>query len=152
VVDGQLQKTGREAAAKITGRKFSEKEDRWTVDLRALYDVSGLTKLEREFVYVRGREPRVEITDRVEFATPKTYGTALMTLGEWSEPGEGKLMFKDGEGALEVEITASQPVVIKGEILEANLRGPKTPPQRVGIDFAEPVRKAEIKMVIRPAR
>lgn len=152
VVDGQLQKTGREAAAKIIDRQFSDKEDRWTVDLSKLYDVTGLKTLEREFVYVRGREPRVKITDRVEFSSPKTYGTALMTLGEWSEPGEGKLTFKDGEGVLEVEITASQPVVIQGEILEANLRGPKTPPQRVGIDFAEPVRKAEIKMVIRPAR
>jgi len=32
------------------------------------------------------------------------------------------------------------------------LRGPKTPPQRVGIDFTAPVSQAEMKMVIRPAR
>jgi len=152
VVDGQLQKSGRDAAAKIIRRDFSEKEDRWTVDLRALYEVSGLKKLEREFVYVRGSRPRVEITDRVEFATEKTYGTALMTLGEWSEQGEGKLRFKDGEGVLDVEVTASVPFTIKGETITANLRGPKTPPQRVGIDFNKPVREAELKMVITPGR
>lgn len=152
VVDGQLQKTGRDAAAKIKDRKFSEKEDRWTVDLRDLYDVSGLKKLEREFLYVRGSKPRVEITDRVEFAAPKTYGTALMTLGAWSESGEGRLTFKDGEGVLDVEITASAPFTLKSETIQANLRGPKTPPQRVGIDFREPVREAEIKMVITPGR
>jgi hypothetical protein len=41
---------------------------------------------------------------------------------------------------------------VKSEVLEANLRGPKTPPQRVGIDFTEPVKEAEMKMIIRPAR
>jgi hypothetical protein len=150
LVDGQWQKTGREAAAKVTARKFSEKEDRWTVDLRACYDVRGLQKLEREFVYHRGRRPYVEVIDRVAFTTPKTFGTALMTLGEWREEGDGRLRFTDGEGSLDVEISASAPVTVKGETLEANLRGPKTPPQRVGIDFTEPVKEAEMKMIIRP--
>ncbi len=152
LIDGQWQKEGREAAAKVTDRKFSEQEDRWTVDLRDCYDVQALKKLEREFVYHRGRDPYVEIIDRVEFTSPKTFGTALMTLGDWREPGEGKLRFTDGEGVLDVEITASAPFTVKGEVLEANLRGPKTPPQRVGIDFTEPVKEAELKMVVRPAR
>lgn len=152
LVDGQWQKEGRAAAARVTGRKFGAEEDRWTVDLRDCYDVRGLKKLEREFVYHRGRDPRVEVIDRVEFASPKKFGTALMTLGEWREQGEGKLRFTDGEGVLDVEITASAPFAVKGEILEANLRGPKTPPRRVGLDFTEPVKEAEMKVVIRPAR
>lgn len=150
LIDGQWQKEGREAAARVTGRKFSQKEARWTVDLRDCYDVAGLKKLEREFVYHRGRDPYVEIIDRVEFTSPKTFGTALMTLGDWREQAEGKLRFMDGDGVLDVEITASAPFHVKSEVLEANLRGPKTPPQRVGIDFTEPVKEAEMKMVIRP--
>lgn len=152
VIDGKWQKEGREAAAKVTDRKFSENEDRWTVDLKDCYDVAALKKLEREFVYHRGPDPHVEIIDRVEFTSPKTFGTALMTLGEWREQGEGKLRFTDGEGVLDVEITASAPFAVQGEVLQANLRGPKTPPQRIGVDFTEPVSQAEMKMVIRPAR
>jgi hypothetical protein len=152
VIDGKWQKEGREAAAEVTDRKFSEKEDRWTVDLKDCYDAAALKKLEREFVYHRGPDPHVEIIDRVEFTSPKTFGTALMTLGEWREQGEGKLRFTDGEGVLDVEITASAPFAVKGEVLQANLRGPKTPPQRIGVNFTEPVSQAEMKMVIRPAR
>lgn len=152
LVDGQWQQSGSEAAAKITGKKFTAKEDRWTVDLRGCYDVPGLKRLEREFVYHRGKDPYVEVTDRVEFATPKTFGTALMTLGDFREEGGGKLRFTEGDDALEVEITASAPFAIKSETLQANLRGPKTPPQRIGVDFKEPVTRAEMKMVIRPAR
>lgn len=152
LVDGKWQKEGRAAKAKVTERSLSEKVDRWVVDLRDCYDVPGLEKLEREFVYHRGDRPYVEITDRVEFSSPKTYGTALMTLGEWRERGEGKIQFSEGEDSLEVEITASAPFAVKGETIEANLRGPKTPPQRVGIDFGKPVKEAELKMIIRPAR
>lgn len=152
LVDGQWQKTGRDAAAKVLDRNFSDKEDRWTVDLRDCYDVRGLKKLEREFIYHRGRDPYVQITDRVEFSSPKTYGTALMTLGDWLDRGDGKLRLTDGEGSLDVEITASAPFEVKGEIIQANLRGPKTAPQRVGIDFAKPVEEAELKMIIRPVR
>lgn len=152
LIDGQWQKEGKKAAAKVTDRKFSEKEDRWKVDLRKCYDVTGLKMLEREFVYHRGRDPYIEIIDRVEFTSPKTFGTALMTLGEWREQGKGKLRFTDGEGVLDVEITASAPFTVKGEVLEANLRGPKTPPQRVGIDFTDSVKEATMKMVIRPVR
>ena len=151
LVDGQWQKEGREAKARVTERKLSEKEDRWVVDLRDCYDVPGLKTLEREFVYHRGKRPYVEITDRVEFSSPKTYGTALMTLGEWREQGDGKLEFTEGENSLQVEITASAPFAVKSEVIEANLRGPKTPPQRVGIDFETPVKEAELKMTIRPA-
>lgn len=152
VVDGKWQKEGRDAKARVIERTLSKNEDRWVVDLRDCYDVPGLQKLEREFVYHRGAQPRVEITDRVEFNSPKTYGTALMTLGEWRESGKDRLEFKEGEDCLQVELSASAPFNLKGEVIEANLRGPKTPPQRVGIDFAEPVKEAELKMTIRPVR
>lgn len=153
VVDGQLQRTGAEAQAKVVEREFTDSLDRYVVDLRDCYEVTGLRKLQREFRYYRGKDARVEVIDQVSFGTPKEFSTALMTLGVWREVSPGHLEFEDRGNRLDVEITASVPFTVTGETLDQlNLRGPKTPAQRVGILLSEPVREAEIKTVIRPKK
>ncbi len=153
VVNGQLQKTGKDAQAKVLERDFTKTLDRYRVDLRGCYEVPGLKKLVREFRHYRGSDARVEITDEVAFNGTKDFSTALMTLGDWQEVSPGKLRFEDRGNVVEVEITASVPFTVQGETLDSlNLRGPKTPAKRVGIYLSVPVKEAEVKMVIRPQK
>ncbi|MBN1589241.1 MAG: heparinase II/III family protein [Pirellulales bacterium] len=150
-VAGELQRTGRAAAAKILKTEFTEQTDTLVLDLRAAYDVKGLKELTRAFVYSREGEGRLEVTDRVVFEKLNTFGTALVTFDEWERTGPGAIRVGKGPAAVDVRIeTGGVPFEIRAEQIQEDLPGRRLP-TRLGIDLSQPVERATIKLTIRPA-
>jgi hypothetical protein len=104
--------------------------------------------LTRTFQYVRVNKGSLSVTDEVRFSTAETFGTALITLGDWQPQSDGSIIITDGQAVVCVEIdTGGRAFSLDAtEIKEdATLR-----PTRIGINLREPVKDAAIKLTIKP--
>ena len=148
VAAGKLQRTGREAQARVLRKEFTDERDTLVLDLRSAYDVPTLERLEREFQYERGDADRLTVIDRVEFSSPESFEVALVTHGTWSRPAPDVLRVDcdgrrvdvrlDGGGA-EYSITSEQ--------IDEDVRT-SVKPTRIAIKLNEPVRSATLTMRI----
>jgi hypothetical protein len=104
--------------------------------------------LERTFVYSREGSGSLTVTDRVEFKSPQTFGTALITLGEWRRLPDGALLIYDVDEALRVEVGASgAEFTIQADTIHED--APVTP-TRLGIALTQPALEATITVRITP--
>jgi hypothetical protein len=147
MVAGKLQREGREAQGKVLLTDFTDSADTLKLDMKSAYDVPDLQKLERTFVYSREGRGSLTVTDEVAFAAPQAFGTALITLGQWEQAAEKQLVVRDSGQAVRVTIDATGPAKIAAEEIKEDSYGQ---PIRLGIDMAEPVTHATIKMTIVP--
>jgi hypothetical protein len=146
VVAGQLQRPGREAQAKVLRTDFTDQADTLHLDIASAYPVPELKTLERTFVYSREGAGSLTVTDRVEFKTPQTFGTALITLGEWRELPDGALLIYDVNEAVRAELSATgAESAVQAETIHEN--APVTP-TRLGITLTKPVLAATITVRI----
>jgi hypothetical protein len=153
-VAGTLQATGRAAAARVLKAEFTDPRDTLVLDLSAAYPVKELKKLQRTFIFSRGNASgsgSLQVIDEVEFATPKDFGTALITFSPWRAADANRLIVGQGTGRVEVRMAA------EGKRLEVH---PETIhedmplgvlPTRLGIDLAQPATRATIALTIEPA-
>lgn len=150
-VAGKLQREGRAAAARVVKTEFTDPADTMVLDLRSPYDVKELQKLERTFVFSRQWTGSLTVTDEVEFTSPQSFGTALVTLSKWRSLGDGQLLIGEGADAVQVRITVdgAKYRIDPTEIRET-LPGSQIP-TRLGIELTEPVQKAKIEVAISPA-
>ena len=148
VVAGKLQREGRDAQAKVLRTEFTDHADTLALDIASPYPCPELKRLERMFVYSRDGAGSLTVTDTVEFASPQTFATALITLGKWEQAGDGSLRVRDGDEAVRVEIrvTGGEFAVQAEEIHED---APVTP-TRIGVHIIKPVTAATITMKITP--
>ncbi|MHC4200496.1 MAG: heparinase, partial [Planctomycetota bacterium] len=152
VVAGSLQSTGADARAQILKTDFGDARDTVAMDMRSAYDVPGMKRLERTFVYDREGAGGLVVTDEVEFAEPCSFGTALVTNGEWRREEDGSLVVTDEKESVRVEIdTGGEPYEIHPERIEADLRS-KRKPLRLGIDLTRAVESARIEVRIAPVQ
>jgi hypothetical protein len=150
-VAGQLQRTGREAQAKILEAKFSDACDRLALDLRSAYTVPSLKKLERTFVFSRSGRGSLSVSDEVVFSRPETFGTALVTFAQWRQVVPGRLRVGEGAEAVDVQIDAGGlEFKLQAEEIREDMHGHKTP-TRLGIELAKPVAQARVTVTIKPA-
>ncbi|MBN2546872.1 MAG: heparinase II/III family protein [Spirochaetes bacterium] len=150
VVAGQLQKTGKNAKANIIKTDFSEEEDVFILDIKDAYPVTGLLKLEREFKFSRIGDRALTVTDNVEFKTPKSFETALITMGNYMVLDEYTLFVFNKDKAVLCRIECgNEKFLINSEIINEEVRA-KTLPVRIGIKLAKPVKSASIKIQITP--
>lgn len=150
-VAGQLQKTGRKAAARVLKTEFTDTTDTLALDLSSAYDVQELKALERTFVFSREGTGRLTVTDHVRSAKPQEFGTALVTFSKWRQVGEDQLLVGEGAEAVRVKITTDGPKFrLQAEEIHEDLHG-KRIPIRIGIDLTEPVAEAQISLTIEPA-
>jgi hypothetical protein len=148
VVGGHLQRTGADARAVVLLKEFTDAADSVTYDLSSAYPCSELKQLERSFRYSRDGSGSLTVTDRVQFTEPQTFGTALITLGTWQRGDDGKIIVRDGNHAVRVEIQADGGEIrISSEELDED---PAVKPTRIGINFIQPVTDATITMKIVP--
>jgi len=149
-VAGRLQRTGREAAARVEQVAFTALADTLVLDLRAAYDVAELKVLRRRFFFSRAAGGRLTVADEVQFTSPQAFGTALITFSDWNQPAGDRLVVGSGKGAVEVTIaTGGLAFRVEPQRLDENLPGGHIP-TRLGIELAEPVQKATITLSIRP--
>lgn len=156
LVAGALQKKGASARAETVHIQFTDARDIWEIDLTGAYDVPGLRRLTRTFIFERDGEGRVEIVDRVCFSEPQAFGTALVApAGQtFSVEADGSLRFRPvgdgGDGVLVSlvptggELQISQTPIL-GIVPDVPAKG-----TRIGIDFAAPVTEATLRLVVLP--
>lgn len=149
-VAGQLQQTGRKAAARVLKTDFTEKRDTYVLDLSAAYDVPSLQRLERTFVYAREGRGSLDITDVVEFKTPQSFGGALITFDAWKRLDAHRLQIGDGASAViaTIAVEGGEWRIAPEEIHE-DLSGGRTP-TRIGIELTKPTTSASIAIHIAP--
>jgi hypothetical protein len=151
VVAGQLQRTGREAAAKVLKTDFTDDADTLVIDISTAYAVKSLKKLQRTFTFSRQGRGSLRVVDEVEFSPPESFGTALITFCPWKKDGAARFVIGEGAEAVQVEVTtdAGGPEFRSEEIRED--RGGKQLPTRLGFDLPKPVTKATLTTTIAPA-
>lgn len=148
VVAGQLQRTGKAAAARVLRSEFSDSVDKFELDLTSVYAVPALKDLRRTFVYGRDNGGSLEVIDNVEMTTPQAFGTALLTLGSWKRESDRTLLVTTGELSLRIDIdTGGLEFSIDAEEIHENA---PVKPTRLGINLRQPTAKAMIRLTIRP--
>jgi hypothetical protein len=151
-IGGELQETGRQAAARVLKTEFTDKADTLVLDLSAAYKVKSLKRLVRTFVYSREGAGSLRVTDEAEFASPTTFETPLVTFDKWRRVDPSHLRIGEGDGAVDVEIdTAGASMQIRPDEIQEDLHG-HAPPTRLAIELTDPVDKATITATIRPAK
>ncbi len=149
---GKLQRTGRQAAARVVATQFADASDTIVLDLRAAYDVKELQQLLRTFVYSREQSGSLTVSDEVRFSEPRTFGTALVTFSKWRQAGPNRLVVGQGQQAVEVTIDAGGlDVKVEPMKIEEDLKGGRTP-TRLGLELVKPIAHARITLTIRPAQ
>ncbi len=145
-VAGRLQEAGPEWRTKLLAKEFTDDTDRVVFDLKPAYDVPALRRLEREFIFDRRGDGSVTVIDRVEFATPSAFESALITLGQIDVQGS-KIRLSDGPAVLMAEVS------IDGAPLEISTETIDQPPnpKRIALRCGGEVLKATVKAVLRPA-
>lgn len=149
VVAGALQDTGAQALGKILRTEFTDDADTLLLDIKPAYgSVGELKNLIRTFVYSRRGAGALTVTDEVEFSAPKTFGTALITLGDWKEQRHGRLLVSDQGETLLVDIKVEGTEFdIKAEEIKADARTPRRP-TRIGINLRTQVKRAVVTLTI----
>lgn len=151
VVAGQLQRTGREAAAKVLKTEFTDQSDTLVLDLSAAYTVRSLEKLQRTFVFSRQGRGSLQVVDEVQFSQPESFGTALLTYSKWKKEDAARLVVGEGAETIQVDVTADvAPPQFRFEEIKED-RGGKALPIRFGFDLPAPATKATVTTTITPA-
>ena len=150
VIAGELQRTGIQAKGKVLRTEFSDAQDIIELDITSAYAVPSLKLYQRTFTYVRQPKPSLTVSDKVEFDSPQTFETALVTWGRWQRNAQD-LVITDEGGAVQVKVeTADQPYQLKSKRLQADV-GNANHAERLGIALSSPAKTALIKLIITPA-
>ncbi len=150
-VASTLQKTGKTARGRVVQTAFSDTVDTLVLDLSSAYDVAELRRLVRTFHYSRKDAGSLTVIDEVEFAAPKAFETAIITLGKWKQLGPGSLLIRDGGEAVRVDLeVVGGEFQIDAEEIHEDVKT-KSLPTRIGVKLTQPVTKASITQRIRPA-
>lgn len=148
VVGGTLQRTGKQAQAKVILSKFDSDVDRLSLDITSAYNVPQLKKLVRAFEYRRGGIGKLTVQDAAQFDAPTTFGTALITLGKFKQVDANTLEVTDGKSTVHVAIDASNASFdISSEEIHEDA---PVKPTRIGINLRDAATSASIKLGITP--
>jgi hypothetical protein len=179
VVNGQLQKTGRNAEGKVIKREFSDDVDTFLLDIAPAYQLKELQKLTRNFTFQRGMARKeisteIRIIDSVKLESPGTLETALVTYGSWEKvakktghpaPRHYSILTTTGSddenGCIElnldtvlVVVTATsegKPVPLEFSTVEIDEDSmAKKKPTRFGFKIAQPITEAQVLTLIVP--
>lgn len=151
VISGQLQKSGRDAQAKVLQADCTEEADTYALDLRSAYPVPELAKLERTFVYRRSGSGSLTVRDEFAFTSPGTYAGTLITYGKWERSGEHELTISVGDEKVRVRIdTGGEPFDIESKRIEAVTATGIATPTRLGINLTRPAVRGAVTLVIEP--
>ena len=148
-VAGAMQRTGVEACARVLKTEFCEAQDTIVFDLRPAYDVPGLEQLQRTFVYSRQDGGSLIVEDRVRFAAPQVFETALITLGNWRREGD-MLVVTDGDAVVQVRLLVTgSDFDVQETIIRENMQT-SVPPKRIAVVLRQPVTAAQVTQIIMP--
>ncbi|GHC03607.1 carbohydrate binding domain-containing protein [Cerasicoccus arenae] len=148
LVAGQWQKHGSEYKAMVLETDFDEAGDHIVLDIAQAYSLPVVKSLIRSFDFDRTGAGKITVTDTVDFDSPQSFGTALLTYGEAKEisPDVWEVSNKGQTVRVHIESSAAYTVTngwLKDESREGKVR-------RLGIDLNEPATAATISLKITP--
>jgi len=150
IVGGQLQKTGKDAMAKILKTEFTGDSDTMEMDLTSAYPVKELLSLKRTFVYSRKQEGSLTVTDEASFSSPAGFETAMVTFGTFEKKSDSSIIISSGNEKILAEFSSEtgEIEVCSTEIKEE--RHSRSNPLRIGLKLKKPVEKVIIKVKYSP--
>ena len=142
VVGGQLQRTGRAAAAKVLRASFTDAKDEVAIEYAAAYAVPALKSLVRTLAFDRVRNV-LTVSDRIVCTAPTAFEVPVITYRTWRKNAAATAFTFDKSATtqrkLEMEVAASAPVRFREERIE----NPSRPDvQRLAFAFEAPVTEA----------
>ena len=147
VVGNQLQKTGRDAAAKVIQTDFTDAKDEIVFDYKAAYPVPTLQSLVRTMTFDR-KNATITITDSAKFSEPTAFEVPVITYRDWEANDDAtRFSFKKTPKTyrrLQMAVKASAPVTFRNEKIENPGRPEVT---RLGFTFNQPVTNATFTLV-----
>ena len=91
------------------------------------------------------------MTDEFAFDSPQPFDTAMITVSDWKELGQGRLRIGDGKDQIDVCIeTAGTPFKLQPTELTADVPTPRQP-TRLGIALSEPITEGRVTLTISAA-
>jgi hypothetical protein len=152
LVNGKLQRTGRQASGRIVSHEFTKDADTLLLDISSAYNVPELEKLQRKFDYSRQDSGSLTVTDEVVFSKPCDFGTALITFDEWQQLSDSSLVVRNQDKVLRIDIEVTGAgFKIKPETIKEDLSGRRLP-TRLGIYLTKPVLRAVVSLTIKPLK
>ena len=151
-VAGQLQQTGRQAAAKVLKTEFTDKADTLVLDIRSAYAVKELKTLHRTFVFSRegSGQPDRDRRGGVRLAASLRDGPDHLRQGEVRSRGRDRRGRRGGAVKVGVTVTGATGCRLQSEEIHEDLPGGRIP-TRWAVELAEPVTSATIRLTITPA-
>lgn len=152
VAAGFLQAEGKPCRGKVLNTSFTAGTDSMVMDLSSAYPASGVTKLEREWIYQRDPN-RLTLADSFVFRQPSAFATALLGFGDWylldqQQDRAASFLIDGGGGAvLKVTVEFSAP---GGWKVERVPNPGKPAPCRLGLSLKNPVGEGRIRMMVEP--
>ena len=142
VVGGQLQRTGRAAAAKVLRASFTDAKDEVAIEYAAAYAVPALKSLVRTLAFDRVRNV-LTVSDRIVCTAPTAFEVPVITYRTWRKNAAATAFTFDKSATtqrkLEMAVAASAPVRFREERIE----NPSRPDvQRLAFAFEAPVTEA----------
>ncbi len=150
VVANKLQRAGRQARARIVRKEFSPESDYLEIDYASAYDVNALESLTRSFHYDRHGQGGLTIRDRVRFATPNDFESAIISFGEVELLSDDTFLIIGRSEALKVSFDSpNESYEITHHAIEEDYHAGKHP-TRISVRVVHPVKIAELNMLIEP--
>ena len=146
IVAGKLQSTGRKACGKIVRTDFTEQMDTLVCDMTKAYpEAKELRSLTRTFVFDRANR-QITIRDEVEFASPQSFETALVTYQAIRRLDDHAFAVENAKNGLKITIEAegSAWTTKVGEVIKDDAVNPK----RLAIVLEQPIQKGAITITI----
>lgn len=148
VVDGVMQKNGRQAQGVILEKQFTDTKDVFRIDYTSAYAVPELSRLIRTFDYDRAGAGSFMVNDEFTATSPVRFETALTTAAAWKVVDGKHIELTCGEERMIVTIDASGPVEFTSEIIEVNAPAYT----RIGIALKNKAEKGYIRQTMCPKR
>jgi hypothetical protein len=152
LVNGKMQLKGDAAKAVVLKNSFSREADTIVFDIKSAYEVPGLTKLTRTFIYSRKRKGSLVVIDEFAFDSPKQFGNAFITFSKYHKDKKGWITVHEGDKSVKILLDAGgKAFQINEEVLKEDLPIKKYP-LRIGIDLRKPAKTGFIKLTISPEK
>ncbi|MEZ0483628.1 hypothetical protein [Fibrella aquatica] len=146
-IAGIEQRDGAAAQAVILATDFTDKQDRYAMDITSAYAQPHLKKLVRTFTYNREKAGSLTVADNFQFTEAQPVELALITRVDWKQIAPDQIEFTGKRERMIATISASNgPFTVRSERIEEN--SPAF--TRVGLLF-DPVKTGTITITFRPA-
>lgn len=149
-IDTKLQSNGRAFFGTIVEKEFTKDVDRVVMDIKTAYEVPSLITLTRTMKNNKSGAGTIEVQDQFSSSVPIAFGTAIMTYAKYEIMDSNTIILAAKNQKVKAEIISEgAPVKIVTEPVPVRLSSGMTG-YRIGIDFAEPIRKGLIAVRYTP--